>query len=233
MLSPSQVWAQEHQIYSLDRVATSSLRLHVGPSVLAKTAIPATTLLILLYLAISALTLVQSSTFQEALHGPVLCEYIPDAPPRRQEEIRNYLGCEASSALVLFAGVAAIGLVPVFAMTYLSVRVLRFRADLFGTVLVIQGALKSKRFGLSTAYVRLDATSGRRIPYLQIVESASASGRLYLRDVHTPLMPAGDLLAVAEAIESGRRPEPFAGQAIQTAMALRRLASDPLARSSA
>ncbi|MBE3008317.1 hypothetical protein IL992_03835 [Microbispora sp. NEAU-D428] len=190
-----------------------------------------TTLLGILYLAISAVTLVRSSAFQEALHGPVLCEFIPDdAPPSQQEEIRDYLGCGPSSALVPIAGVALITLVPVFAMTYLSVRVLRFRADLFGTVLVIQGALKAKRFDLSTAHVRLDATIGRRIPYLQIVESASASGRLYLRDVHTPLMPPDDLLAIAEAIESGRRPEPFAGQAIQTAMTLRRLATDPLAR---
>ncbi|WP_204051247.1 hypothetical protein [Microbispora siamensis] len=189
------------------------------------------TLLVILYLAISAVTLVRSSTFQQALHGPVLCEFIPeDAPPSQQEEIRDYLGCGPSPALVLFAGTALIALFPVFAMTYVSVRVLRFRVDLFGTVLVIQGALKAKRFDLSTAYVRLDATIGRRIPYLQIVESASASGRLYLRDVHTPLMPPDDLLAIAEAIESGSRPEPFAGQAIQTAMTLRRLAADPLAR---
>ncbi|WP_432928233.1 hypothetical protein ACQPZZ_01570 [Microbispora sp. CA-135349] len=212
-------------------MVTPSLRLRVGPSALAKTAIPATTLLILLYLAISALTLMRSSTSQEAAHGPALCAYIPDAPPSRQEEIRDQLGCGPSSAPVLFAGVALIGLVPAIAMTYLSVRVLRFRADLFGTVLVIQGAVKAKRFDLSTAHVRLDATSGRRIPYLQIVESASAGGRLYLRDARTPLMPPDDLLAVAEAIESGRRPEPFAGQATETATALRRLASDPVIRS--
>ncbi|WP_179154982.1 hypothetical protein [Microbispora sp. GKU 823] len=104
------------------------------------------TLLVILYLAIFTVTLVRSSAFQESLHGPVLCEFIPeDAPPSQQEEIRDYLGCGPSPALVLFAGTALIALIPVFAMTYVSVRVLRFRADLFGTALVIQGALKAKQ----------------------------------------------------------------------------------------
>lgn len=144
--SPIQGYREEHKIYSSDRVATSPLRLRVGPSVLAKTTVPVATLLVILYLAIFTVTLVRSSAFQESLHGPVLCEFIPeDAPPSQQEEIRDYLGCGPSPALVLFAGTALIALIPVFAMTYVSVRVLRFRADLFGTALVIQGALKAKQ----------------------------------------------------------------------------------------
>ncbi|MCT9934126.1 hypothetical protein N5079_28350 [Planotetraspora sp. A-T 1434] len=197
---------------------------------MAKIAIPAATVLLFLYLATFTIMLVRSSALQEALRGPVICEFIPDAPPSQQEKMRDLLGCDTTFVLVLFAGVAMIGLLPLLAMTYLSVQVLRFRADLLGTVLVIQGAMRAKRLDLSSAQVRIDATGVRRIPCLQIFEPPSSSGRLYLRDFRTPLMPPDDLLAIAHAIEAGIRPEPFADQATQTAVTLRRLATDPLTR---
>ncbi|MGI5162199.1 hypothetical protein [Microbispora sp. CA-102843] len=211
-------------------MSASPLRLGVGPSTRAKIVVPACTVFIVLQQAVSAITLVRSSSFQKSLHGPLICDYLPDAPTRGQEEIRDYLGCDSSFVPVLFVGVMMLGLIPVIAMAYLSVRVLRYRADLCGTVLVLQGALKAKRFDLSSAEVDMDASPIRRIPYVRIYDPASGRGRLFLRDVRTPLAPPGDLLALADAIESGRRPEAFAEQATRTATTLRRLATDPVAR---
>ncbi|WP_182897900.1 hypothetical protein [Microbispora sp. H10830] len=175
----------------------------------------------------------RSSSFQESLHGPLICDYLPDASTSGQGEIPDYLGCDGSFVLILLVGIVMLDLISVIVMAYLSVRVLRYRVELCGTVLVMQGALKAKRFELSSAEVDMDATTIRRIPYVRIYDPASGRGRLFLRDVGTPLMPPGDLLVLADAIESGRRPEAFAEQATRTATTLRRLATDPVARVSA
>ncbi|KAB8185793.1 hypothetical protein [Microbispora catharanthi] len=214
-------------------MSATPLRLRVGPSIRAKIIAPAGTLLIVLQQAVYAIMLVRSSSFQESLHGPLICDYLPDASASGQGEIPDYLGCDGSFVLILFVGIVMLDLISVIAMAYLSVRVLRYRVELCGTVLVMQGALKAKRFDLSSAEVDMDALTIRRIPYLRIYDPASGRGRLFLRDVGTPLMPPGDLLALAEAIESGRRPETFVEQATRTATTLRRLATDPVARLSA
>ncbi|WP_214409614.1 hypothetical protein [Sphaerisporangium fuscum] len=119
------------------------------------------------------------------------------------------------------------------------------QAVLDGTVLRVRGLLGTREADLATTRVWVGSEpeyvtnphgegtvpTGRRVPHL-VAEDPRSGRKLRLR-LHTTartLLPPHELRALAGAVESGRRGEPEASQASATALLLRRLADDPIAR---
>ncbi|MEV7806219.1 hypothetical protein AB0O28_25065 [Microbispora sp. NPDC088329] len=139
----------------------------------------------------------------------------------------------AIPAVVVLVG--AVTLVVVLLHTF------RYGARLTGSVLHVRGTLTSGSADLSTAQVWLDSEpeyeraadgegrrrTGRRIPLLVAQNPSGRRIKLRLRDLDGALLPPRELTALADAVESGTRPEP---EAAEVATVLRRLAHDPLGR---
>ncbi|MER7207344.1 hypothetical protein ABT340_09730 [Streptosporangium sp. NPDC000239] len=148
--------------------------------------------------------------------------YPPDHSPFRIE----YL------VLLIFALVGTVflgGLVAAF----------RFRATLTGSVLEVRRTFRTRRADLATARVWLGSTpeyegsgehrhqTGRTIPHLTARDYTGPKVRLHLRTVNG-FLPPHELVALADAVESGHREGPDAEQASRTAEVLRRLGTDPM-----
>ncbi|GAA4578341.1 hypothetical protein GCM10023194_00970 [Planotetraspora phitsanulokensis] len=145
---------------------------------------------------------------------------------------------------VLFAAFfALIAMIAAAAVVTFLLQTFRSRATLSGSTLELTGALSTRRADLASAPVRIDTVpeyvrdphdrvvpTGRRIPRLIAVDPSGRPVRLRLHGRDRGLLPSAELNALADAIESGTRPEPDAAHATQTAAILRRLATDPLAR---
>lgn len=139
-----------------------------------------------------------------------------------------------AGCLLLFGGL----IVPLF------LTVFRNAAWLEGTTLVVRKPFVTRRCDLATAQLWADSVpeytsagngvttaTGRRIPRLRAQDSATGKpAEIQLHDPATRnlLAPQG-LLALANAISAGRRPEPDEWRAQQIANALRAMAHDPIA----
>ncbi|WP_405086735.1 hypothetical protein [Microbispora sp. NBC_01389] len=137
--------------------------------------------------------------------------------------------------------VALIALAAVGTIATVLLRTIRYGARLTGSVLDVQGAFTSGSADLATADVWLDSEpeyerrpggegrrhTGRRIPLLVAQGPSGPRIKLRLRDMNGALLPPRELTALADAVESGTRPEP---KAAEVAAVLRRLAHDPLGR---
>ncbi|MBO3746297.1 hypothetical protein J5X84_09495 [Streptosporangiaceae bacterium NEAU-GS5] len=161
--------------------------------------------------------------------------------------------------LVVTVVLVAIGVMVVGGFAYALLGTFRGRADLDGAVLTVRGAVGTRRADLSRARVWIDSipeyardmhhdrmvATGRRIPRLVAAEPQARPLRLRLRGQGGGFLPPHELLALADAIDSGRQPgqagQPgqlaHAGQAGQAGQGaseagdlLRRLATDPLPR---
>jgi hypothetical protein len=145
----------------------------------------------------------------------------------------------------VFAGIfGVVGLLVLAGFVNAMLTTFRTRADLDGSVLSVRGALTTRRVDLARARVWVDsvaeyardphhdhmAPTGRRIPRLIAAELPSGPVRLRLRAQRGSFLPPHELQALADAIDSGGRPDPAAAQATQTSTLLRRLATDPLPR---
>jgi len=146
-------------------------------------------------------------------------------------------------AVVFAAFFALIAMVAAVAVVTFLLQTFRGRATLSGTTLELTGALSTRRADLASAPVRIDSvpeyvrgaddqvmSTGRRIPRLIAGSTSGGLLRLRLHGRDRGLLPPDELNALADAIESGTRPEPDATYAAQAAATLRRLASDPIAR---
>ncbi|MFF4416291.1 hypothetical protein ACFYY8_27530 [Streptosporangium sp. NPDC001559] len=149
--------------------------------------------------------------------------YPPDYSPFRIEY----------AVLLVFVLVATVflgGLVAAF----------RFRATLAGSVLEVRRTFRTRQANLATARVRLGSTpeyagsgehrhqTGRNIPHLIAQDQGGPKVRLHLR-APNGYLPPHELIALADAVESGHRHGQEAEQASRTAEVLRRLGTDPVA----
>ncbi|MEU7989015.1 hypothetical protein AB0B56_29535 [Streptosporangium canum] len=135
-------------------------------------------------------------------------------------------------------------LVPLAVMVVFLVNALgtfRFRAVLTGSVLEVRQTFTTRSADLARATVWLDSSpeyldagqgrrpTGRRIPHLYAQEPGGARIRIRLRTAGG-FLPPHELVALADAVESGRRTGPEAERASQAADLLRRLGTDPITR---
>jgi hypothetical protein len=146
-------------------------------------------------------------------------------------------------AVVFAAFFALIAMVAAAAVVTFLLQTFRSRATLSGTTLALTGAVSTRRADLASAPVRIDSVpeyvrdphdrvvpTGRRIPRLIAGSASGRPVRLRLHGRDRGLLPPDELNALADAIESGTRPEPDASYAAYTAAILRHLATDPIGR---
>jgi hypothetical protein len=141
-----------------------------------------------------------------------------------------------SSAFRLF-GLCAVPIAAVFIYVVLST--LRRAAWLDGTTAVVRGAFTTKRVDLSTATVQGDSVRYRQAhgdrTYIYTVPALAARDRTTGRQIKIPLrgmglkrLPAGELVALADAMMAGRRPsDPDYGGAAALADSMRQMAANP------
>ncbi|MFF5245778.1 hypothetical protein ACFY3V_15985 [Streptosporangium sp. NPDC000095] len=115
--------------------------------------------------------------------------------------------------------------------------VLRFRAEMEGSVVEVHSAFTTRRVDLARAHVWLDSfpecsrardLTGHRLPYLYLYAQEPGGRKilLRLRAAHA-FLPPRELGALADAIESDHRTGQDAERASRTADLLRRLSADP------
>ncbi|GAA1310226.1 hypothetical protein Psi02_40240 [Planotetraspora silvatica] len=164
-----------------------------------------------------------------------------DAEPGFPDSIEPDSGGVLYGGAVVFAAFfTLIAMVAAAAVVTFLLQTFRGRATLSGTTLELTGALSTRRADLASAHVQIDSVpeyvrnaddhvvpTGRRVPRLIAGSASGRPVRLRLHGRDRGLLPPDELNALADAIESGARPEPDAAQA---AAILRRLASDPVAR---
>jgi hypothetical protein len=148
----------------------------------------------------------------------------------------NGMTSTVGSVFKLF-GLCALPIAAVF--VYVVLATLRRAAWLDGTTAIMRGAFTTKRVDLSTATVQGDAVNYRQShgdrTYIYSVPALAARDRATGRVIKIPLrgmglkrLPAPELVALADAVMSGRRPsDPDFNGAAALADAMRQMAANP------
>ncbi|GAA4179534.1 hypothetical protein GCM10022252_01170 [Streptosporangium oxazolinicum] len=118
--------------------------------------------------------------------------------------------------------------------------ILRFRAEMEGSVVEVHGAFTTRRVDLARARVWLDSfpecsrardLTGHRLPYLYLYAQERGGRKVLLRlRAARAFLPPPELAVLANAIESDHRTGQDAERASRTADLLRRLSADPAIR---
>lgn len=146
-------------------------------------------------------------------------------------------GAGAAVSLVRASGLCALPVALLFG--YLALRALRYGAWLHGTTAVFRSAFTTRRADLSTASVRGDTVTHAQTHghhrYIYSIAVLAARGPASGTEVKIPLrgqglkrLPAGELLALADAVAARRNPNhPGNQDALRMARALRDMAANP------